>query len=257
MIDLHSHILPGIDDGAKTLADSVQIARDAVAAGVETLVATPHVRADYPNDAETIHRAVAATRGELDASGIALELLPGAELDLDYHATLDEEELARLGLGGNPRLLLIEFPYTGWPVALAETLAKLRLRGVTAVLAHPERNPEVQAGPARLQPLTEAGTLVQLTAGSVVGSLGKSAQAAAHALLDLGLAHVVASDVHSMRHRVSTDELLAALDHDEALVRWLTIDVPAAALRGEELPSRPPRRRGRLRSGLRFRTRRS
>ena len=171
MIDLHSHILPGIDDGATTLADSVQIARDAVAAGVETLVATPHVRADYPNDAETIHRAVAATRGELDASGIALELLPGAELDLDYHATLDEEELARLGLGGNPRLLLIEFPYTGWPVALAETLAGLRLRGVTAVLAHPERNPEVQAGPARLQPLTEAGTLVQLTAGSVVGSL--------------------------------------------------------------------------------------
>ena len=102
-----------------------------------------------------------------------------------------------------------------------------------------------------------AGTLVQLTAGSIAGSFGKDAQAAANALIDLGLAHIVASDVHAMRDRVSPEELLSALDHDEALVRWLTIDVPGAALRGEELPARPPRRRGRLRSGLRFRARRS
>ena len=125
------------------------------------------------------------------------------------------------------------------------------------MLAHPERNPEVQAGPARLQPLTAAGTLVQLTAGSVTGSFGRSAQSTAHALIDLGLAHVVASDVHSMRDRVSADDLLAALAHDEALVRWLTVDAPRAAVRGTELPARPPRRRGRFRSGLRFRSRHS
>ena len=100
MIDLHSHILAGLDDGARTLDDSVAIAEAAVEAGVRTLVATPHVRADYPTTADTMEGAVAATREALAARGIRLELLPGAELDLHYLTRLDEYEAN----GAGPRV---------------------------------------------------------------------------------------------------------------------------------------------------------
>ncbi|MDX6414482.1 MAG: protein-tyrosine phosphatase [Gaiellaceae bacterium] len=242
MIDLHCHILPGIDDGAATMQSSLQMAREAVAAGVETIAATPHVRADYPTSAQTIERSVVVIGEALEAHRIPLEIIPGAELDLHFLSSLGDGELARLGLGGNPRLLLLEFPYIGWPSALATTLADLRARGLTVVLAHPERNAEVQAGPARLAPLVEAGTLVQLTAASIVGTLGASARAAALDLLDLQLAHLVAGDVHSAGSRVTRAELCAALG-SEPLVEWLTREVPAAALRSSALPERPQRRR--------------
>ena len=245
MIDLHSHILPGLDDGARTVEDSVAIAESAVEEGVRTIAATPHVRADYPTTAAAMEQALATTGAALRARGIPLELLPGAELDLEYLWRVDERELARLGLGGNPRLLLVEFPYVGWPPNLATELAELRRRGMTVILAHPERNPEVQAAPARLSPLVEAGTFVQLTAASVVGMLGTTARTAALDLLELELAHVVAGDVHSAGSRVGIGRLTDALRGDAALARWLTTDVPSALLRSVLVPERPPRRRRR------------
>jgi protein-tyrosine phosphatase len=245
VIDLHSHILPGLDDGARTIEDSVAIAQAAVDEGVGTIAATPHVRADYPTSAVAMEQAVARTREALQAHGIPLELLPGAELDLDYLRGVDEPELARLGLGGNPRLLLVEFPYVGWAPNLATELAELRRRGTTVILAHPERNPEVQAAPARLSPLVEAGTFVQLTAASVVGMLGTAARNAALALLELELAHLVAGDMHSAGSRVGIGRLSDALRGDAALAQWLTTDVPSALLHSERVPERPPRRRRR------------
>jgi protein-tyrosine phosphatase len=253
VIDLHSHILAGLDDGARTLDDSVAIAEAAVEAGVRTLVATPHVRADYPTTADTMESAVAATREALAARGIRLELLPGAELDLHYLTRLEDRELARLALGGNQRLLLVEFPYFGWPPELASRLSELRARGITVVLAHPERSDEVQAAPARLSPLVEAGTFVQLTAASLAGILGSRARATALELLDLGLAHLVAGDLHSPRAVVNAAELTDALRSDAALARWLSTDVPAALLRSEPPPPRPPRQRRRKRNLWRFR----
>jgi protein-tyrosine phosphatase len=253
VIDLHSHVLAGLDDGARTVEDSLGIARAAVAAGVTVLAATPHVRKDYPTTAEAMERALAATRTALAAEAIPLELLPGAEVDLDRLVMLEEAELRRLGLGGNPRLLLVEFPYVGWPPSLAATLEDLRRRGFTVVLAHPERNPEVQAAPARLAPLVEAGTYVQLTAASVVGKLGRTARSGAADLLELELAHLAASDAHSSRAPVSAAQLGAALGFEDALVRWLTLDVPAALLADARPPERPARQRRWARSVLRFR----
>jgi protein-tyrosine phosphatase len=193
LIDLHSHVLPGLDDGAADLDEALAICQAAAAAGIEVLAATPHVRDDYPTTAEQMEEALAALR---EAAGDIVRLVPGGELDL---AELDRprEELARFALAGNRAYLLVETPYVGWPLDLADKLFRLRSAGITPVLAHPERNREVQERPELLESIVAGGTLVQLTAGSVDGRLGRGARAGAAALLDRGLAHLLASDAHA------------------------------------------------------------
>jgi protein-tyrosine phosphatase len=245
VIDLHSHILAGLDDGPETIEGSLELARAAVADGVEVMAATPHVRDDYPTTPEQMEHAVARLRLALDEAAIALDVLPGGELAVD-RLEAPVEQLRKFGLGGNQDCLLVETPYVGWPLDLEARLFRLRAAGITPVLAHPERNADVQADPvARLQPLVRSGTLIQLTAASVDGRLGRRPQTASARLLELDLAHLLASDAHTPEIRAVG--LRAAADEiaDEPLARWLTRDVPAALLAGEELPARPRRPRGR------------
>jgi protein-tyrosine phosphatase len=247
VIDLHSHVLPGVDDGAVDLAGSLDILRAAAEDGIAKLAATPHVRDDYPTTAATMERLVeevsAAARGE----GIPVEVLRGGELDIAMIDALDDAELRRFGLGGNPRLLLVEFPYSGWPVDLRERVFQLATRGYEVVLAHPERNANVQEQPERLRPLVEAGVWVQLTAASIDGRLGRRPEACAHALLDARLAHVIASDAHAPAIRAIGMTSAAEAVGDDALAAWLTNHVPAALFAGYAVPSRPEQpRRSRL-----------
>jgi len=246
MIDLHAHVLPGIDDGPETLEGSLEMLRDAAAGGIVRLAATPHVRDDYPTAPAEMERLVAEVAAAAGDAGIPVELLPGGELDLHYLGRLDDDELRRFGLGGRKSLLLVEFPYRGWPLDLHDTVFRLAARGFTVVLAHPERNPDVQADPGRLEAVVGAGTLVQLTAASVDGRLGRRARAAAHELLERRLAHLLASDAHapSVRRGGLRDAVEAV--GDAALAAWLVEAVPAALLGGAPLPDRPepPRRRG-------------
>jgi protein-tyrosine phosphatase len=246
VIDLHSHVLPGVDDGAATIADSVAIARAAVADGVWTLAATPHVREDYPTDLATMTRLVSLVRDAIRDEGIALELLPGGEIALEQLDLLGREELRGFGLAGNPRYLLVEFPYTGWPLALEERLFKLHTDGFVPVIAHPERNREVQSDPERLEPLVRSGCLVQVTAASVDGRLGRSSAACARSLVDAGLAHMIASDAHLPGVRAIGMSAAARAVGDRALARWLTVGVPRAIVEDTPLPARPEqeRRRG-------------
>src|SRR6266536_524716 len=145
MIDLHSHILRGIDDGARSLEDSLEIARAAVEDGITVIAGTPHVRDDWPTDAGVMEYRVAELNAELQQAGVPLEVRPGGEIAVEWLARLSHDELRRFGLGGNPHYLLVETPYYGWPLALAGRLFSLRVAGLTPVLAHPERNAEVQA----------------------------------------------------------------------------------------------------------------
>jgi protein-tyrosine phosphatase len=239
LIDLHSHVLPGVDDGVRTVDEALALCAAAAADGVEVLAATPHVRHDYPTTPGQMEDALAA----LDAASPAVRVVPGGELDL---AELDrpKEELARFGLGGST-WLLVETPYLGWPLDFGERLFRLRVQGFNVVLAHPERNPDVQEQPDLLEPLIAGGTLVQLTAASVDGRLGARPARCARALLDRRLAHLIASDAHAPDVRaVGLGSAVEAL-RDEHLARWLTRDVPQSILQDAETPPRPerPRRR--------------
>ena len=244
MIDLHTHILPDIDDGVATMEDACELARRSAADGVTAIAATPHVRDDYPTTAAQMEAAVGALRAELRAAGIAVEILPGAEIALDRLDTLDRDELRRFSLAQSRRYLLIEFPYVGWPLALETSLWKVRAAGLVPILAHPERNRDVQEHPDRLAPIVAAGALVQITAASLDGRLGRSPRRAARALLASGTAHVLASDAHGTDVReAGLTEAVAAVD-DGALARYLTEEAPAAIVAGDAVPP-PPRRQSR------------
>jgi protein-tyrosine phosphatase len=243
VIDLHSHVLPGLDDGAADLDEAVAMCRAAAEDGIEVLAATPHVRDDYPTTPQQMEQALAELRA---AAGDGVRLVGGGEIDI---GELDRprDELARFALAGNPRYLLVETPYSGWPLDLPARLFRLLTEGITPVLAHPERNAEVQQRPELLEPIVAGGTLVQLTAASVDRRLGERARSCATTLLDRNLAHLIASDAHAPNIRaIGMRAAVAALD-DEALARWLTVEVPRAIVENEQMPPRPravrPRRR--------------
>jgi protein-tyrosine phosphatase len=244
MIDLHSHILPGLDDGSPSVDAALEMARSAIEDGIVTLAATPHVRDDYPTSPIEMEERLYSLRERLAEASIPLELLPGGEIALDMLPELDDRDLRRFGLGGNPAFLLLETPDFGWPLGLEQTLFQLRLRGFSAVLAHPERNAEVQEDPGCLVRLVETGTLVQLTAASVDGRLGPHARRCALRLIELGLAHMLAGDAHAPSVREIGLRAAARQLGDPGLAHWMTVEVPRAVVAGEAAPERPPSARG-------------
>jgi protein-tyrosine phosphatase len=245
MIDLHAHLLPGIDDGAQTLDESRAIARAAAAEGVDAIAATPHVRSDFPTTVEEMERGVAELRADFEREGIPVQVLHGGEIDLEALRSLEPETVQRFTLAQTGVYLLLEFPYSGWPLGLDREIFSLRAAGFTPLLAHPERNREVQAAPERLEELVRLGASVQITAASLEGRLGKSSREASFRLLELGLVDVLASDLHTPAVREA--RLGAAVEtlKDAALARHLTEDAPRAIVAGEELPERPPYQRKR------------
>ena len=243
LLDLHSHILPGLDDGATTLDDAIEMARALERDGVGIVAATPHVRSDFPTTPDAMEAALDDVRDAIAFAGVRLQVLPGAEVALDSLDSLDTDARHRFGLGGNPRVLLLECPYVGWPLGLGRTVSSLMQDGVLPVLAHPERNREVQEDGSRVAELVGRGALVQLTAASVDGRFGKRTAATARRLLDVGLAHLLASDAHGPSVREAGLSRAVKALRDPALAEWLTEKVPGAILRGERVPPRPPRRR--------------
>lgn len=239
MIDLHCHVLPGIDDGPETIAGSLALARATLAAGVRTLVATPHVSWRYPNDASTIAAAVARLREQLGAEGVQLDLRAGAEVAMTQVAELEQAELARLRLGGG-EWLLVEPPFSPVAGPLQETLQSLRRQGNRILLAHPERCPAFHRDPAMLGSLVREGVLTSITAGSLVGRFGGTVRRFALRLVADELVHNVTSDAHNLGDRAPGLAVELEQAGLAALTEWLTQAVPAAILDGGQIPARPP-----------------
>jgi len=251
MIDLHCHILPAIDDGPPTMEGALDFARAAVAAGMTTMVATPHVSPRYPNDSRTIARGVAHLTTRLAEEGIELEVLAGAEISILEAEQLAEAELGRLRLGGGP-WLLIESPSTLAVESLPSVIGRIQANGHRILLAHPERcqgfhrQPDLLEGMVRRQ-----GVLTSVTAGALMGRFGREVQRFALWMAEQGLIHDVASDAHDCERRppgIADAMRRAGLgDH----IELLTEAVPAAILSGDDLPLLPEalvaeRRRGQL-----------
>jgi protein-tyrosine phosphatase len=233
LIDLHAHILPGYDDGVRSIEEARDLARAAAAEGVTAIAATPHVRDDYPTTVERMLRGVALLREDFAREGIPVEVLTGGELDLDRMWELGPDELPQFTLAGSGRWLLVEMPYRGWPTLFERKLDALRRQGMDVLLAHPERNPEVQADPGRLAPLVAAGVLVQVTAASIDGRLGAQPLACSRWLLERGLVHVLATDAHAPADRDGGLRGAVEALGDADLAQRLTVDNPRAIVAGE------------------------
>ncbi len=238
MIDLHSHVLPGIDDGPETIEGSIALVRAAERAGTRVMVATPHVSWHYPNTAATIARLTGELNERLRREGIAVEIRPGAEIAMTRVEELEPDELRRLRLGAGAWVLL-EPPFTPLTTGLEGIVARLQSAGHRVVLAHPERCPALHREPQIVESLVRGGVLTSLTAGSLVGRFGGEVRRFSRRLLEQGLVHNVASDAHDAIRRPPG----IAAELDEAgfgeLADWYTSAVPAAILSGEEIPTRP------------------
>jgi protein-tyrosine phosphatase len=238
MIDLHCHVLPGIDDGPETIEGSVVLARAAAAAGIETIVATPHVNGRYRNDSATIAGLVDELNGRLRADGVAVEIRAGAEIAITRAAEIDPRELERLSLGGGP-WLLIEPPFVEVAAGLEAAVRELQRQGHLVLLAHPERCPAFHRDPEMLEAIVAAGALTSITAGSLSGQFGSSVRRFALELVGKEMVHNVTSDAHDPDRRppgIAPEIEQAGLGQ---LREWLTRAVPAAILAGAEIPPRP------------------
>jgi protein-tyrosine phosphatase len=240
LIDLHCHVLPGIDDGPGNLGEALQLARAAVEAGTRVIVATPHVNHAYPeNDAARIAGAVAEFNRMLGAAQLELEVRTGAEVALTRAAELPADELTALRLGGGP-FLLVECPGTPSTAGFAPALEAIAAQGHRILLAHAERIPAFQREPHVLEALVDAGMLVQLTAASIAGRFGDPVRDFAQRLLQAGLVHDVASDAHAAERR--GPGIAAYLEEAGwgSHVGHFACDVPLAILAGEPIPPMPP-----------------
>jgi protein-tyrosine phosphatase len=243
MIDLHAHVLPGIDDGPRTLEESLGLARAAAAAGTTTIAATPHIDRGFGVDPREVPPAVEELQAAVREAGIALQIVPGGEIALDRAGDLDDDALAAIRLGGGPYLLL-ECPLTPHAGPIEAQVGALQLRGFAVLLAHPERSPALQRDPGRLRDLVAHDALCSVTARTFAGQFGRTARTFAQTMLREGLVHSIDSDTHDeVRRPPAMADGLAAAGLDTpaagALSTWLTHDAPAAILAGEPLPTRP------------------
>lgn len=204
MIDLHSHILPGLDDGAATVDDTLALLRLAVADGINRMVATPHINPGYfDNKPHTIQAALMEVRQLITAHQLPIEISAAAEVRLtdQLMPALEMGLLPFLGVWQGQKVLLLELPHSHVPAGTDKLLKWLARHDVIAMIAHPERNRDIQANFQCLAPLKRAGCLFQLTGSSLLGDLGARHQQCAEYMVSQRLYHVVASDCHNIDRR--------------------------------------------------------
>ncbi|MDE5053936.1 tyrosine protein phosphatase [Niallia taxi] len=201
MIDIHCHILPGIDDGPKTIEESILMAKEAVNQGINTIIATPHHRNNsYVNEKESILRIVREFNEILQNEQIPLEILPGQETRI-FGEILEDYKKEEILTLNNSNYLFIEFPTSTVPRYAERLLYDIQLEGLIPIIVHPERNKEILENPIILYNLVKNGTLTQVTAASIAGFFGKSIKKFSLQLIEHNLTHFVASDAHNTHNR--------------------------------------------------------
>jgi protein-tyrosine phosphatase len=249
MVDLHSHVLPGLDDGAKSIEEALAMAEDAVADGITHVVATPHANSTYVFDFAKVQKARNALEEKL-AGRICLAT------GCDFH--LNPENLAAIRADtasycvNQKDYLLVEFNEFSIPPSMDQTLHELQLAGLRPVVTHPERNGILRAQPERLLRWVSLGCYVQVTAGSLTGVFGPGAKEDAWAWISRGLVHFIASDAHNtvrrpLKLKFAYDAVAEQFGEERA--EALLVGNPMAAFEGRPLPyvpevlASPPRAR--------------
>lgn len=238
VIDLHAHVLPGVDDGPVSWQEAVELVQQAAADGISTIVATSHMMPDgvFANHRGILLPLVAELKEHLHRSGVNVEIYPGGEVYMspDVIARLERGELLTYGDAG--RYMLLEMPASEVPAYAESVVSELRDMGITPIIAHPERNVGVMQKPARVKPLLDAGALLQVNAGSLRSK--HASRDVAKYLLTHGYVHFLATDCHgvySRRPRLKR--------YVEMVREWIGADAadklvrgnPAAVLAGKTL----------------------
>lgn len=258
MIDLHSHILYGLDDGAQLLEESIEMCRMSYHDGIRTIVATPHILDGiYENDRSTIlprlqelRTAIkkfgirssgpggkdfnASTHSHIDASD-ALEILPGADVHFSSDILHRYEEGEIVTVNDQGRYLMVEFESQGIPYMAEKALFQMLTKGIVPIISHPERNMEIGKEPGRYYEMIRMGCLGQVTAMSLTGEFGSKVMKVAERLLAHRLIHIIASDAHSVRRRpplLSSGVKAAEKIVGEEEARKLVTEYPKAVIEG-------------------------
>lgn len=239
MIDIHCHILPGIDDGSRSWEMSLEMCAMARADGIEHIVATPHSNEVYFYDRQQFQKLLDELSQRI---GHRPMLSLGCDFHFSYENIQDALEKPHQFTIDNTQYLLVEFSDYSLPPSIEENLGKLINAGLTPIITHPERNPLIQRGPERVLEWVRGGCLVQVTGSVLTGRWGKTAQSVAEWLLQREAVHVIASDGHNLDSRkptLSKARAAAAALADEFVSEALTILNPRAIVNGDPVPYRP------------------
>ena len=239
MVDIHHHLLPGLDDGSDSIETSVEMAKLAAGDGITHIVCTPHANGQYRYDPAVNADKIAELRTRLAAENVSITLGSGCDFHLSFDNVTDAkrnpDRYSINGLG----YLLVEPPDYGIPPGLTETFYELELAGLSPILTHPERNPTLQAEPERMRPWLRGGLLVQVTADSLTGHKGRRAERMAHMLLEKRWVHFLATDAHntsSRPPRMREAHDLVATKYGASYARALCVTNPLAAFLGKQFP---------------------
>jgi protein-tyrosine phosphatase len=239
MIDIHHHLLWGMDDGASTLEASIAMAKMAAADGITHIVCSPHSNGSYNYDPPIIDAKIVELQERLDRDSVGVKLGRGCDFHMSYEniqeAKVDPTKFSINGLG----YLLVEVPDYGLPRGLTEIFYQLQLAGLTPILTHPERNPTLQNDKDRIAEWLQRGVLVQVTAGSVLGRMGKHAERMAHELLENRWVHFLATDAHNTTSRAPKMREameLVATKYGPDYAHLLCISNPLAVFMGKPMP---------------------
>ena len=250
MVDIHSHILPLIDDGSHSLDESVAMLQRSVASGVHAIVATPHLFPGYYTaSTQERNEAIAALQEEANRCKLPIKILPGRECFGNLELYQYEKDVNQLTIMPGGKYLLMESPMHGIPGYVDEMITDLRAKRITPILAHAERYADVIENPNLLQNYIAQGCLIQINVGSLLGKFGKAIQRTAEILLLHRMGHIVASDMHS-RNSVALGEgfdvlaKLVGIDETKALVseRPRAVVQKRRVKRWEPLEYRPEKR---------------
>ena len=244
MIDLHCHILPGLDDGPAVLAESLQMAQTAVAGSIRAIVATPHADTGvYCFSPADIAERVADFNADLAASSIPLQVYPGAEVQLSP-GLVERLHKGKVATINNSRYILVEPPPTLLPDPCRNELLSLLNHGFIPIIAHAERHSYLQRNLAYVADLVQMGVLCQVTAQSLLGGFGRIIKDAAELMVQNRLAHILASDAHGAGGRVPVlNEAVSAaarLLHSHEKAMQMVTDIPAAIIADSDVDIEPP-----------------
>jgi len=238
MIDIHTHILPAIDDGPTTMTESLEMCRIAVNDGIKKMIATPHVQNGmYDLDANKVLEKIHLLNQLVKQEGLDLVIFPGAEVHLSDRL-LDAEilkESSILTLNGGKKYILLEFPFQWVPPKTEHIIFKLKSMGFTPILPHLERNFKIQRDPSMIRHFAEMGAILQVTAQSITGDFDAAPMKCALWMLKNNLVHVIASDAHSPAGRppILTKALKVVSDKlGEEAAKKMVLDHPGMILEG-------------------------